>query len=276
MKLTSVEIRPENSSEFVVLSFRDPNSNNRYNVKSILGLDADDIVPRSYGGSGNFTFYNLILSNRDVVFKIGLNPSFVDRKSYSDLRDDLYRMISASRTGRIQIQFKNGTEIKAVLSGKVSKFNNALFEKTQDVEITVKCDDTLLRAPEPVMLSDLTPEYALIRDDDSTAPHGFSFTAGITGAISSLKINDPNDTSWSFEVIPVGGFLVGDELHFSSEYNDKQLYVVRASVNVYLADVIVPGSVWPIIFPGDNLLTFTHPESLDWDTLSYYPTYWGV
>lgn len=276
MKLTSVEIRPDSSSEVAVLSFRDPNANNKYNVKSIAGLDADEIVPRSYGGSGSFRFYNLTLQKRTVVFKIGLNPSFVDRKSYSELRDDLYRIISASRTGKMSIWFKNGTNVKAALNGFVSKFNNTLFEKTQEVEITVVCDEPLLRAPDPTEFTGLNPIHSILEIEDSTAPHGFSFNTEITAPIASLKITDPNDDTWNFEVVPSGGFLTGDKLYFSSEYNDKKLYIVRSSVNIYLADVIVPGSVWPILFPGVNQISFTHPESLDWDTISYYPAYWGV
>src|SRR5690349_10437174 len=119
MKLTSIEIHPENSSDVAILSFRDPNTINPYNVKGITGLDADEIVPRSYGGSGSFKFYNLSLLNREIVFKVGLNPRFSDHKSYSDLRDNLYRMISSSRTGKIQIQFKRGTDVIAVISGFV-------------------------------------------------------------------------------------------------------------------------------------------------------------
>lgn len=276
MKLTSVAIRPDNSSEVAVLSFRDPNANNPYNVKSILGLDADELVQRSYGGSGSFKFYTVSLQNRSVVFKIGLNPSFVDRKSYSELRDALYRMIASSRTGKINIQFLNGTDVKASLKGFVTKFNNPLFEKTQDIEITVKCDEPLLRSPTPIVLTNLTPAHAIIQDEESTAPHGFSFDISVTEPFASLKITDPTDDSWSFEVIPVSGFLVGDQVRFSSEFNDKQLYIGREGSTIYLADVIVPGSVWPILFPGNNSFVFTHPDSFDWNYLTYYPTYWGV
>lgn len=276
MKITSLEIVPEGSSQSAVLSFRDPGSENPYNVKNITGLDADELVPKSYGGAGSFRFYNLTLKSRDVVFKIGLNPSFRDGRSYSDLRDDLYKMISASRRGKIKILFKNLTDVKASLTGFVSKFNNPLFEKTQDVEITVKCDDPRLISPIPTILSDLDPSHFILSDDESTAPHGFSFDANITDAIASLKITDPNDSTWAFEVIPSGGFLVGDKFHFSSEYNAKQLYLIRSSTTVYLGDVLVPGSVWPIIFPGINEFIFNHPSAMDWDTIQYYPTYWGV
>ncbi len=46
MRVTSVELHPANSSDICVLSFRDPTHANPYNVKEIIGLDADEIVPR--------------------------------------------------------------------------------------------------------------------------------------------------------------------------------------------------------------------------------------
>ncbi len=152
MKITSIEINPSGSSEVVRLSFRDPGSVNPFNVKSITGLDADSIMPRYYTGFGNRNFYHLSLQGKDIVFRIGLNPQFDEYKTYSDLRDDLYRMISSSRTGKLDIHFKNDTDIIAGLSGLVSKFENSLFEKAQEVLLTVNCDEPMLKALEPVVI----------------------------------------------------------------------------------------------------------------------------
>lgn len=155
MKLTSVEIHPENSSNILVLSFRDPRRNNPYNVKTIIGLDADQIVPRFYGVSGNSTskFYELSLENREIIVSVELNPNFTDSESYSDLRDELYKMISSSRTGKVQLQFKNGVEVLAAISGFVSKLESPHFERTQTVQITIKCDEPMLKAVTPVVVA---------------------------------------------------------------------------------------------------------------------------
>ncbi len=100
---SSVELHPANSSDVCVLSFRDPTHANPYNVKEIIGLDADEIVPRFYGGSGNSKFYNLLLEKREIVIRVELNPKFGEFETFSDLRDKLYRLIASSRTGIIQI-----------------------------------------------------------------------------------------------------------------------------------------------------------------------------
>lgn len=276
MKLTSIEIHPVNSSEVAVLSFRDPGATNPYNIRSIVGLDADEIISRYYGASETSKFYNLSLERREIVFKISLNPNFSEFKTYSDLRDDLYKMISSSRTGKIQLQFKNNTDVVAAISGCISKFESPLFEKNQEVILTIKCDEPMLKALDPVVITTLTLPNTVVQDEKSTAPHGFMFELEVIGNIDSIVISDPDDFSWSFEIIPVGGFLINDVLFFSSEYNNKYLYLIREENIIHLADVITPGSMWPILFPGTNFLLLNHPDDLIWNNISYYPTYWGV
>lgn len=280
MKLTSVEIHPANSSEVVVLSFRDPRRLNPYNVTGITGLDADEIVPRYYGNSGNSNdkFFNLVLTKRDIVVRVELNPVFVVDQTYSDLRDALYKVIASSRTGVVQLQFKNGAEVVAAISGFVSKFESPHFDKVPSVQLTINCQGSMLQALDPVNipLPGLDPALTHIIDDKSTAPHGFKFQM-VAGSVPSMKITDPSNDAWSFEVIPAGGgFHSGDIVFFSSDFNDKYLYLVRSGAVIYLADVITPGSMWPILFPGDNQLAFTNPTSFVWNDISYYPTYWGV
>lgn len=278
MKLTSVEIHPAGSSDVAVLSFRDPTATNPYNVKAIVGLDVDEIVPRYYGASGSSKFYSLSLQKRELVMKIGLNPDFSDNESYSDLRDNLYKMIASSRTGKLQLQFKMGVNPVAAVSGFVKKFEAPNFEKVQEVQITISCDEPMLKALTPVNVTvgGLNPASTTIQDDLSTAPHGFTFVMNITAAIASLGITDPGDSVWSFILAPIGGFLNGDVLYFSSETNNKYVYINRAGAIIFLADVIAPGSVWPILFPGENVFAFTHPTNVAWSLISHYPTYWGV
>lgn len=282
MRVTSVELHPSGSVEVCTLSFRDPTGSNPYNIKTMTGLDGSDgIAPKFYGKAGNSaaSFYNLSLQKREVILGISLNPQFTSGKSYSDLRDDLYRMIGSSRTGLVQLQFLNETGVVAAISGFVVKAETNHFDKSPSVLLTLSAVDPMLTALEPVAVPiiGLNPANFVISDTESTAPHGFSFTADIVSPFASLVITDPNDASWSFGVTPPGGwFLTGDVLNFSSDPKDKQLYIVRGGVNIYLADVIAPGSVWPILFPGDNYFSFTNPLDLVLVSISHYPTYWGV
>ena len=279
MRVTGVELHPVGSDVVQTLSFRNPGRAFPYNVKEITGLDADAIVTKYYGSSGigNDLFYNLMIEKRDVVMRIGLNPDWTDL-SYSELRDALYKLISSSRTGLVDIWFTNEAGAVAILSGWVTKFESPQFVQSPEVIISFKTKDPMLKAPVPVTppVANLPSTNAHIPDPVSTAPHGFEFILTFTGAMASLVISDPRDASWSFTVTPAGGFLTGDVLHFSSDPNDKKLYIVRAESAIYLADKIASGSVWPIMFPGDNRFSLSTPGSVHWTSISYFPTFWGV
>lgn len=282
MKITSVELHPDGSSDVCALSFRDPRRLNPYNVKAIVGLDAEEIVPRYYGASGGSKYYNLSLESRDLVVRVELNPNFSANQTYSTLRDTLYKMIASSRTGIVEVQFKNGTEIIAVVSGYVSKLEAPHFNKNPEVQITINCSDPLLRAPNPVLvdLTGLDPLNTVIEDSLSTAPHGLTFDIEVRGARPSFEIRDVDhatDYSWKFTVAPVGGLLVGDVIHLSSEHNNKAIYLTRSGNIIYLADVVAPGSIWPLIFPGTNSFSVaTGTPDYIWRLISHRPAYWGV
>jgi len=299
VKLTSIEIRPDTPrASGIELSFRDPGSHNPFQIQSATGLDIDQVIPKSYRTTGQLSvpsrgtgFYDMSLLKRQIVMKIGLNPRFSESESFSDLRDALYRIVASTRTGKLNILFKNQVEVLAMVSGFVSKSENPLFEKAQSVQLTVQCDDPMLRAPEPILLMGLPPtgpvehddvvimpteSIATIPDSRSTAPHGFAFNMRILNDIPDIIITDPEDNSWFFEVVPDIGFLADDELHFSSEDNNKGLWVTRGPNTIQMVDSIVSGSDWPIMFPGQNAFKFDNYENLQMLQFWYYPTYWGV
>lgn len=277
MKITSVEFHPEGSSAICELSFRDPTRQNPYNVKGITGLDADEIVARSYG-PGSSGFRELIMVQRDISALVELNPNFAAGQSHASLRDDLFRMIATSRKGLIEVWFKNGEDVVATVSGTVKKMEASLFVQNPEAQITIECDEPELKAPDPVSVSvvGLDPTLTIIDDTLSTKMHGFKFQVTYESAEAAFVMSDPDDPEWSFEVTPVGGFFSGDVLWFSSEYNNKYIYLVRAGSTIHLADVVSAGSVWPIMFPGENKFSIADGPSLDWTSISYYPTYWGV
>lgn len=289
MKISSVELVPANSSETIELSFKDPQGLNKYNVRTITGLDVDQINRRSYvsqysGSSRQTRFSNLTPEKRSISVVINLNPDFGAGDTYSDLRDDIYRLIASSRTGMLTLQFKNGTSVIATISGYVNKVEAPQFEKNQNVVVFLDCEDGLLRAPvaTSIDVSSLDPADTVITDSLSTAPHGMTFALTVLTDTTSLFISDPNDVdlTWSFKVTPSGGFDADDVIYFSSIYNDKYIRIERPVLGdwdiIYLADLIEAGSSWPIIFPGENHFAIENPTHFEWTEIKHYPTYWGV
>lgn len=283
MKLTSVEIHSPNFPTIIVLSFRDPLRTGQYNIKSFTGLDADEIISKFSGTAANSAtiFNNLFQKKREVTAKISLNPEFDLNQSYSDLRDTLYKMISSSRTGRVELHFKNHDDTLAVLYGYISKFESQQTESVPEVQLTIKCDEPFLIDPVPVIVPVAGLSFAnfTITDDKSTAPHGFKFQMHFTNNVNAIiTISDPNDPSWFFKFSPPLVWLPGDILQFSSYTDERYLMALRASggAPAHMADGIWAGSSWPMIFPGINRFKFDYTANMAWDNMSYSHYYWGV
>jgi hypothetical protein len=277
MKLTSVEIHPDGSSNVLLLSFRDPSGLNPYNVKDIKGLDADEIIPQYIGSPGGSPSFHLVQGKRVIVLRMGLNPNFSSAQTFSDLRDDVYKMIASSRKGKVQLQFKDNNAAVAGISGYISKFESEKFVSQQEIQLTVMCDTAMLTGLDPVKVdvTNLNTVNTFISDDLSTAPHGFTFDITFESNTDSVMLRDPNDL-WFFEIAPSYHFENSDTFHFSNE-GEKSLYRLSWYDNsiTQLADAVTPGSTWPMIYPGDNHFKFMQPF-LVWKAISYYPTYWGV
>lgn len=280
MKVTSVELQPSGSTNVLTLSFKDHKRQNPFNVKAIDGLDADEILPKfnpGFGSTPTAKYFDLAMPDRNIAMLIELNPKFSVGESFSSLRDQLYKMIAASRTGYVDIRFLNGVSTVAVISGFIVKLESVPFNKDQELKLTVNCEDARLRSPELIHM-DLTGfvnATANIADTTSTAPHGFRFEVEFASSVASFTIEDTPSTETLFHVEPADGFLALDKLYFSSEVGNKYLYVISGGVTKHLADAIDPTSVWPMLYPENNYFTFL-PADADFLDIAYYTTYWGV
>jgi hypothetical protein len=283
MRLTGVDLYSANFSEAITFSLRDVDSEDTYQVRTILGLDADEIIPKFYGFGLQTKprFYDFGLKAREVVIRAILNPNFRVDESYSDIRDQLYRAISANRTGMVALHFRSGATIVAKIEGFITKFEVPYFVKLPEVQLTIKCDDPMFRAINPVVYTtgdfneDLSDIY--IPDSLSTAPHGFSFKVTFTATVPGFTMQDVGvNPEWKFNVAPSGGFLSGDQLYFSSDFSNRYLYMVRGAVTTHLFDRVEPTSIWPTMFPGINHFYLYDTPKFTWNTLEYYAAYWGV
>ena len=284
MRVTSVSMLPEGGSTSHVLSFRDPTRSNPYNVKAIVGLDADELVPNYYHTQYGDNFHELALVKREIVVRVELNPRFNVGESYSSLRDDLYRLIGQSRTGLVKLEFYNeAVDPVAVISGYVIKFEAPVSTETPEVQITIKCKEPMLKASArtDIDISGMTPALITINDTLSTAPHGLVIEAEVVeDGLLIFSVADPSDPTYQLSAAVFGGFLSGDIIQMSSELNNKYLRLVRGSTTFHIADSIQSGSVWPLVRPGNNSFTLEPSEpmadKMDLVSVAHYPTYWGI
>lgn len=283
MKITSIGLYSE-ENEIANFDFEDPNSDNPYTARTILGLDADEIVPKFYGFSktNRMKMYDFSLKPRDIVIRIVLNPHREIGETYSSLRDRLYRAISSVRGGQIDIRFNTGIPWFAYIKGFITKFEVPHFQKTSEAQITIKCEDPIIRGFNAVQfLPDSSPsglEPFIVVDGESTAPHGFEIQLSILSSLSEFSIIDRlsigSDPDWEFKL--VYPFLSGDILNVNSQSGSRSVTVTRGISKVAIADRIAPASVWPLVFPGTNEITFSAPTAIALEYLEFTPEFWGV
>jgi len=269
-----------NDKEVATFDTDRPNQRNPYVLKAVDGLDAEQITPKFYGQGlvSNANFSSLALEPREVVMRIGLRPNWRAGETPAALRGDLQRAIASNRTGLVQLRFYDDEVVAGVLDGFITKFNAPVSSKDSDVFITVKCENPLIRSMnvtsqmvETVDLSDTV----VINDPVSIAPHGLYLKFTFTGGASSFIMADPGGSpDWGFEI--VYPFLTGDELYISSDEINKYVYRVRSAVALHLADVVALGSIWPIMFPGENEYDIEDDTVLTLDEWYWYETHWGV
>jgi hypothetical protein len=286
MRITNISLYSSNYlgeyNEALTFSLRDVEPSAQYMVETIVGLDADEIIPKFYGFglNGKTRFYDFGLKPKEIAMRIVLNPRFRIDESYSDVRDQLYRAISATRTGIVALHFLSGVTTVARIFGFITKFEVLYFSSSPEVQLTIRCDDPMFRAINPVSYapSELkTTNPIIIPDSLSTAPHGFSGQVTFKAFSASFTIQEQaNNPDWIFKVIPSGGFSSGDVLYFSSDYANKYLYMIRAGATTYLMDKLQPDSIWPLMFPGATMFHFVDIANFDWNKLEYYAAYWGV
>jgi len=293
MKVTSVRLSSEVT--YIDIGIKSPGTTDSYLIRSITGLDADDVVQRFYATAEDPIslqergLYDMVMPNREIVMSIITNPDYGTSETYSDLRDALYKMIAASRFGDVTLSFFDGSTEKAILRGNISKLESVLFSEAPEIQLTIVAKDTMLRAPDSgrVYVSSGTLNASStafnLTDSDSTAPHGVTWAIQFDADVGSFTLGN-NDEGWIFHLAyPGDGFKEDDILRFSSEHNRKYVFL-----NGYpgdpndpparpysIIDLITPTSVWPIMFPGTNHFDYV-ATTYTWLNWSYLPVYWGI
>lgn len=278
-------------------------------LKAMSGLDADEIAREFLGAPYGTKIHSFAPKKRTVVLLFKLNrqygnppliqnPSgvYMPEATIGDLRDLIYRAVSYSPTGELELQFYYKEAYVASLYGHMSKVESSVFSKETELQVTIECDYTFLRSND---YEELTTQFGgnqynwTVHDYTSTAPHGFLFQGTFTSAAGGFSIKEFKDSGWYFSVDYI--FEAGDQLFFSSEEGNKYFYIRRLGPppvvwtpggpvttnagpvmnTIHLLDRVKAGSIWPVIRPGFNPFYFSHTTFTE-VAGSHRHTYWGI
>jgi hypothetical protein len=248
-----------------------------YILQQANGLDVQEVAALPYGSYLNDTFFNQVPKERTIVLVIKLNPDYASGETSADLRDQLYKTISHSRTSLNELRFLFDGDELCYIRGYVTKFEADIFTPDPKVQISYRCPYFFLRGMTTIDVTD-APDVdvpdPIIEDYISTAPHGFFMRLEFTGTSADFTVKGRYGTDeWNFELnMPAGNpFTAGDVLEISSDETDK--FVLKDGL--LIIDRIEQNQVWPFIYPGETHLQFSS-SLCTIEELTYVPQFWGI
>lgn len=220
---------------------------------------------------------------RDISFKIGFNPAA--DQSVQQLRSDLYKFISKS----LIISFMNESETIAQITGHISRFDPSHFSNPPEVRLVIRCHTSDFSAPYAVdiplaTLNTLTPNISYVEGD---APTGLNLTFKYTAVADGTGFTISNygkfwgnvdpGVAIENEFVVTYTLVTDDEVTISTHPGIRRITLLRDGDTIDITGYINAGAVWPKLYHGVNVFTWTFADTwMEWLSASYIPKYWGV
>lgn len=277
MKFTSMELVGVTTIKLPIVGLK---HSDRYILKAVDGTGPPEISVSisnllDSGGAVQNSQPNL----RQLVLKVGLTPSWAQNITASDLRDELYGLLSSPGLhNKITINFMSDSPLKPVVAktqGVVSRLETVPFGQKPEVQITIDCDSAYLEATEDITI--VAPAYDNIIEfeNQGTAPSGFVLETTLGANRSYLTFGIPTPQGDSY----IGfdrEFKAGDEIFIDTNPDSLNATVKEfvGGQTKTLLDSMRSESQWLKLHGGTNQVR-VYTDVLSF-SLTYRPKFWGV
>lgn len=218
---------------------------------------------------------------RNIVLTLGMNPDW-ENQTMSTLRQLLYRYFMTESW--VKLRFYSDYLPPADIEGYVETFEPNMFSEDPEMVISIIC-------PKPDFVqTDATIIYGVV--DDGTLETSFEYIGSIdTGYELRVEASIPNVAysgpitiiSTAFgepqlvEVDPIT-VDVTQYFKFSSVRNAKRVATVAVADGIFTNQLakMSDESVWPVLKPGENLITVAATEPDQTWTMVYYNRFGGL
>lgn len=282
-----------------------------YVVKNIDGLGPvkATIVTIPYVGMDGGAYQTANVDMRNIVIKLGYNPSYVSSDPFGDLRRGLYPYLSPKMW--VEMHFISTSMEEVSIVGYVESLEPSMFTAEPEVTISILCPDPYFSALAPIEISQVcqvTPEtweFYFTIENLGTADSGLILeitgmpspkNSMVLSRNSSPVISNPTD----FQIMYNNSMLVLAPPYNYLKFTLNTIKGSKSAVVLYYdgddinhtinvlgyVDVAFTGNVWPTVIPGNNLIKlsvypvvgeqayyYANPITV---TLSYTPRYVGL
>lgn len=217
--------------------------------------------------------------NKEITFKIGLNPDYSTNQTALDLRKILYSMLSPNIGDYVWISLMDSpTTEQSHIYGYVKDFQINQFSNSPEVLVVIACVDPYFSGPtKETTLPTGRAAFSVTNVGD--APTGFLWEIIFTGNRAS-GITLTLDQPWTGEIVMMDttySFVTGDKLQYSTVPGARYLHVIRASdgVDVNIVSTMTGDSSW-IMLPDGTSNFICDATAWNWSKFEYTPQYWGI
>jgi len=222
-------------------------------------------------------------ANKEPVFLIGLNPDYSSDQTASDLRDELYGLISRAARREVFIQFFNGSEMICFTKAFVRNIEIVPFDRDPRVQVALATTRSYFQAPLPLDTGQNISASVRRMTNIGTDISGFTAQVQFPSAATSFKLTDMS-TNEIFQIDYA--FLSGDILSFSTQEGDRYITITRNTGGQTPTVIPIPkamsaDSSWLTLKQGYNTFVFittqaNTPVYVTWLENTYLPKYLGV
>lgn len=277
MRLTNVRLVGLNVIDFKLTN---PSPTDPYVIKNIDGLGPTDIDVTISNALQTEGFYRHSMPhNRELIFRVKLNPNYDVDKTISDLRTGMYGLMEGDVSGGVSIQFMEGNVRVALATAYVKRFEVLVFTKDPEVQITFACTGAHFVAPDYITLTSTINTIKTVTPGTARVP--MVLKVRVKTAVPSMAVRrffstipDPQE----FFVLKDVGFLAGDIVTIDTTPGQRDVILYRGSTSRGLIGHVTPESEWPWLDPvlqNEVYLTGTGASDVTLQELKYKPRYWG-
>jgi hypothetical protein len=214
--------------------------------------------------------------NKELVFRIGLNPDWAAGQSVGEVRNEVYGLLSMPNNAPMTVTLIIDRAPYTIrIQGHVKKVEPALFSKSPEIFLTIGCMDSYFSGVTSVIQSFNNVNVASV-NNVGTAPAGMYLTFNLASSAEYFSITD-QITGERFRVDY--SFLAGDELTIDTRDRTKSVSRYREDgvyVDLSLLHKRTDDSVWLQLHrPGLNTFTIKPNPVSRWQVI-HTPLFWGV
>lgn len=276
MKFTSIRLEGLNAIDIPIIN---ATASDLYILKTAEGLGPPEIdvaIAASRNVDGYYKGRNT--QYREIVLTIGLNHNYKENVMISDLRTNLYGLLSAGSSDSTDVVIVNeGTNVMRT-TGYIKKMEIVPFSVTPEVQITIACLKSYFVDQNDVYVDVNSTSGFLEITNKGTAETGliFEVKANTTYSPGFIITDNRQNTMWIKYT-----FQVNDVLKVDTRPGSRSIILENFNPHTQnlqsqsLLHCLSTDSNWVSLYSGTNRLSF-FASVFDWTEFYYTPQYWGI